>query len=163
MIFSSIFKEKAPTAVSLQLVFYTLLEERYIHVNSRFARFFLFTFESLRRQFNSWIVTTSQDPPVDVAELGDRIQFSHVLIQRRMVRKSFRSMRRKAGCTNIHTKEADTNYQGVNIFKEECDPCKGTGSEIYRIKKVTRKRTQRPIMESSMPNINQSDSRFRHC
>ena len=59
MIFSSIFKEKAPTAVSLQLVFYTLLEERYIHVNSRFARFFLFTFESIRRQFHSRIVTTS--------------------------------------------------------------------------------------------------------
>ena len=43
------------------------------------------------------LVYEGQDPPVDVAELGDRIQFSHVLIQQRMVRKSFRSMRRKAG------------------------------------------------------------------
>ena len=73
------------------------------------------------------------------------------------------NIRNCRACINIHIKEADTNYQGVNIFKEECDPCKGTGSEIYRIKKVTRKRTQRPIMESSMPNINQSNSRFRHC
>jgi len=48
-------------------------------------------------------------------------------------------------------------------FKEERDPYKGTGSEIYIIKKVTRKRTQRPIIGSSMPNTNQSDSRFRYC
>ena len=48
-------------------------------------------------------------------------------------------------------------------FKEERDPYEGTGSEIYIIKKVTRKRTQRPIIGSSIPNTNQSDSRFRYC
>ena len=43
------------------------------------------------------LVYEGQDPPVDVAELGDRIQFSHVLIQRRMVRDSFRNMTKRAG------------------------------------------------------------------
>ena len=39
----------------------------------------------------------AQDPPVDVAELGDRIQTSHVLVQRRMVKASFLNMKKRAG------------------------------------------------------------------
>ena len=38
-----------------------------------------------------------QDPPVDLLELGDRIQFAHVLINRRLVKRSIRSMKKRAG------------------------------------------------------------------
>ena len=43
------------------------------------------------------LVYEGQDPPVDVAELGDRIQTSHVLVQRRMVKASFPNMKKRAG------------------------------------------------------------------
>ena len=38
-----------------------------------------------------------QDPPFDLLELGDRIQFVHVLINRRLVKRSIRNMKKRAG------------------------------------------------------------------
>ena len=38
-----------------------------------------------------------QDPPVDLLELGDRIQFSHVLVEQRLVKDSICTMQKRAG------------------------------------------------------------------
>ena len=39
----------------------------------------------------------AQDPPLDLLELGDRIQFAHVLINHRLVKRSIRSIKKYAG------------------------------------------------------------------
>ena len=38
-----------------------------------------------------------QDLPVDLLELGDRIQFSHVLVNQRLVKRTFLQMKKRAG------------------------------------------------------------------